>query len=153
VKPDKDHEDYINEARWLLKTFRGKAALHVIQDGLEKFPADPLLLSFNGFLTAQVEKKYNNGIKICMAAISSPDSQSIYTGALYLNLGKAYTAAGRKAEAVEAFKKGIEAEPENRDIQWEIKKLGTRKKPVIPFLNRSNPVNKYLGRLRSKLSR
>jgi tetratricopeptide (TPR) repeat protein len=153
VTKEKDHRDYIDEAQRLLRTFRGKAALNVINEGLEQFPSDPLLLSFNGFLIASIEKKYANGIRICENAIKKLDSSSRDKGSLYLNLGKAYVAANRKTEAVGAFKKGLDADPENRDIQWEFKKLGTRRKPALPFLKRSNPINKYLGRFLNRLER
>jgi tetratricopeptide (TPR) repeat protein len=153
VTKEKDHGDYINEANRLLRTFRKKAALHVIEEGLEKFPSDPLLLSFNGFLLAYVEKKFANGIRVCEDAVRKLNGSSRDRGVMYLNLGKAYVAANRKVEAVEAFRKGLEADSGNRDIQWELKKLGTRRKPVVPFLKRGNRLNKYLGLFLDRIER
>jgi hypothetical protein len=33
-----------------------------------------------------------------------------------------------------------------------MQKLGVRKKPPVPFLDRSNPINKYIGKLLNKSS-
>lgn len=34
---------------------------------------------------------------------------------------------------------------------WEMKKIGARRKPPIPYLKRTNPINKYIGILLHKL--
>jgi hypothetical protein len=66
---------------------------------------------------------------------------------LYLNLGRAYVAARRKRDALDAFRKGLEYDKSNREILVEIRALGSRKKAVVPFLDRSNPINKYIGKI------
>jgi Tfp pilus assembly protein PilF len=66
---------------------------------------------------------------------------------LYLNLGKAYVAAGKKKNAVTAFNQGLHYDPQHAAIRKELKKLGARKKPPVSFLDRSNPINKYLGKV------
>jgi hypothetical protein len=71
----------------------------------------------------------------------------------YLNLGRAYLKDDKKNDAVRAFQEGLKNDPENRDILWEMQKLGTRKKLPLPFLSRSNPINVYLGKLFSKPSK
>ncbi len=64
-----------------------------------------------------------------------------------LNLGRAHLAIGEKEEAIKAFKLGLRADPENKELLGELKKLGVRKSPPVPFLKRNNPINKYLGML------
>lgn len=36
-------------------------------------------------------------------------------------------------------------------FRTELRNLGLRKPPVLSFLDRSNPINKFLGKLRYKL--
>ncbi len=82
-----------------------------------------------------------------------PFGSGFFFPVFYLNLGRAYLKGNRKAEAVEAFQEGLKNDPENHDLLWELRKLGKRKSPPIPFLRRSNPVNKYIGLLVSKVAK
>jgi tetratricopeptide (TPR) repeat protein len=76
-----------------------------------------------------------------------PLGKEFFLPILYLNLGKAYLAANRKKDAYKSFKKGLEIDKKNEALFNELKGLGIRKKPPLPFLQRSNPLNRYLGRL------
>jgi len=58
---------------------------------------------------------------------------------------------GEKAEAIRVFRLGLKAERNKRIIE-ELEKLGIRKPPVISFLSRGNPINKYLGIILGRLS-
>jgi hypothetical protein len=69
---------------------------------------------------------------------------------LYLNLGRIYRLSKRKGDAVKIFREGLKFEV-NQQIIDELTKIGIRKRPVIPFLKRSNPLNKYLGVILHKL--
>jgi tetratricopeptide (TPR) repeat protein len=147
--------DYFAEVQQLLRRGNGKQALETLREGIAKFPSDPFLLSYYGCLIAIVENNPREGIKICEEAIqkldaSMPFGTEFFYPAFYLNLGRAYLKGNRKVEAIRAFQKGLKSDPENSDILWELKKLGTRKTPAVPFLNRSNPINKYIGMLLSK---
>jgi tetratricopeptide (TPR) repeat protein len=62
----------------------------------------------------------------------------------YLNLGRIYLYAGKKDDAIRTFREGLRHEKDQAIID-ELDKLGTRKPPVITFLKRSNPVNRFLG--------
>jgi hypothetical protein len=62
----------------------------------------------------------------------------------WLNLGRVFLFQGRKIEAIKTFREGLKLNSEPRIIE-ELQKLGTRKLPVIPFLHRTNPLNKILG--------
>jgi hypothetical protein len=56
-----------------------------------------------------------------------------------------------KKKAIEAFYKGLTYDHENKDLIREIKKLGMRRKPLMSFLPRSHPINKYIGMILNKL--
>lgn len=119
-------------------------------------PENPYLLSLDGYLTCLYEKKYREGIELCKKAIRNFSEQKIvgkefFLPFFYLNLGKAYRVAGNKRLAVDCFFNALKIDPEHKKALKELSELGIRKRPIIPFLKRSNPINKYLGLLRSKL--
>jgi tetratricopeptide (TPR) repeat protein len=147
--------EFFNEVRQLLKRGNGKSAMDILEKALAKFPSDPFLLSYYGCLVAVVENKPKEGIRICRDAIrrldgSMPFGSEFFYPAFYLNLGRAYLKDGNRKEAISAFAEGLKTDPQNRDILWEMQKLGKRKRPAVPFLRRENPVNKYIGILLSK---
>jgi uncharacterized protein HemY len=148
----------IEAARKFLRTGKGRSAMVAINEGLEAYPENPLLLSYQGYLLCVVEKRHKEGIKMCKSAIgkladSMPSAGEGLYPMLFLNLGRSILSSGDKAAAIKAFRNGMKAAPGNRDLIWEMKKLGTRKKPVVPFLNRNNLLNIYLGKLRGKIGR
>lgn len=154
-KKQKLKSEYFEEVQQLLRRGNGKSALNSLKHALEKFPSDPFLLSYYGCLVAIVENNPKEGIKICEDAIirldnSMPFGSEFFYPVFYLNLGRAYLKDNKKKEAIIAFKEGLRNDSENHDLLWELKKLGTRKKPVVPFLKRSNPINRYIGMLLSK---
>jgi len=154
-KKEKSKNDYFEEVQQLLRRGNAKSALNTINHALEKFPDDPFLLSYYGCLFALVEDNPKQGIKICEDAIrklnsSMPFGTEFFYPVFYLNLGRAYLKGGRKKEAVAAFDEGLKNDPDNHDLLWELKKLGARKSAAIPFLKRSNPINKYIGMLLHK---
>ncbi len=153
--PD-EAEIFLKEALSLLRKGRSRRAFDVLSEGLGHYPGDSFLLSYHGFLMVKLGIGVSEGIEECMKAVQNtmklPFGAEFFHPPLYLNLGRAYLAAGRKKEAVDAFREGLAADPANRELLSEMKKMGLRKKPAFPFLDRSNPVNKYAGKLKSTLS-
>ncbi|MBI5074050.1 MAG: tetratricopeptide repeat protein [Nitrospirae bacterium] len=154
-KKQKLKAEYFSEVQQLLRRGKGRQALDTLREGLENYPTDAFLLSYYGCLIALVENNTKDGIAICENAIkaldiSMPFGSEFFYPVFYLNLGRAYLKAGRKAEAIKTLQQGLKNDPENSDIQWEMRKLGSRKKPPVPFLKRSNPINKYIGLLLGK---
>jgi tetratricopeptide (TPR) repeat protein len=132
-----------------------KEAYVLLQQAALEHPDDPFILSYYGCLQAVVDKKYRAGVEKCQQAISmiqklTAFGEDMLYPVFYLNLGKAYVAARRKHDAFDAFEKGLEFDKSNREILMEIRTLGSRKKAVVPFLDRSNPINKYLGKIVNK---
>lgn len=68
----------------------------------------------------------------------------------YLNLGKVYLYAGKRDDAIRTFREGL-SRGKDQAIIDELDKLGTRKPPVISFLKRSNPINRFLGTTLKKM--
>ncbi len=147
---------YFDTVKKLLITKNHKQALKILQDALAEAPEDPFVLSYYGYLRAVVDKKYAEGIKICQRALKklgtpvTPEEKSLYAS-FYLNLGRAYLAGGEKKSSIDAFINGLKFDKSDHDLLWELRKLGVRKGPPIPFLSRNNPLNKFLGKLRAKI--
>jgi tetratricopeptide (TPR) repeat protein len=155
-KSQKKSSEYLSEARSLMRGGEYKKAFQLLKEGLDVYPGDLLLRSYYGAIYSKVERKARDGVRICRDAISKLDSKVSVNRELlypifYLNLGKAYLGANKKKEAFRAFNIGLKSDPTNTAIHEEIQKLGKRKNPIFPFLERSNPLNKYVGLLTRKI--
>jgi len=155
IAQKRSYKDYIKEIESLIRTKSQKKALELLNEAVIHHSHNPIILSYLGFLEAAVNKRYTKGINICRESFKIlkeqlPLGAGFFLTVLYLNLGKAYLAANNKKEAHVAFQKGLEIDKKNEDIIYEIKKLGMRRKTPLPFLKRSNPLNKYIGKLTCK---
>jgi tetratricopeptide (TPR) repeat protein len=152
IMQNRTYGDYIHEAEVLIKRNNQKEALKLLTDALEHYPGNPFIWSYQGYLEAIVNKKYSKGVNTCRHAFrilkeQVPFGEEFFSPILYLNLGKAYLAASKRKEAYASFQKGLEIDKENRALLSELRKLGIRRKPPFPFFKRSNPLNKYIGKL------
>jgi hypothetical protein len=50
-----------------------------------------------------------------------------------------------RREAIAAFEAGLRYDSDHSELRLEQQLIGLRKQPPMPFLSRSNPINKYLG--------
>jgi len=110
-------------------------------------PQEPRYASYCGLLLAMVMRKLKDAQKLCEGAVCR-DPKSVD---LFYNLGRVYLMQGRRRNALNAFRKGLQIDPNNMAIHRELENIGTRKKPFFPFLGRNNPLNRFAGMLRSKL--
>ena len=106
----------------------------------------PLLLSYLSYCIATERGQVNEALKLCNDALSQEPDNPIH----YLNLGRIYLHAGRGNEALLTFRKGLSF-GDNQTITSLLEKIGTRGKPVFPFLQRNNLLNKYAGLLLHRL--
>ena len=155
---EKNPSDYLDEVKRLLQRKSNRRALELLTHALEQYPSEPFLLSYYGCLEAIINRKYAYGISTCLKAISllhegMSFGQEIFYPTFYLNLGRAYVVAKNRKEAVKAFQRGLTFDKENKDLLWEMHKLGRRRKPALSHLKRSNPLNKYIGMLLYKLDK
>lgn len=147
--------DYLREVKAHLTRGKQKEAFGLLQQAAVIYPDDPIILSYYGYLLALVDKKYRGGVETCARAIALLKKTALIGGDVpyavpYLNLGKAYLAAGKKKDAIEAFKKGLQYDHGNNELLKELKALGRREKPPVQFLERSHPINKLIGLTRQK---
>jgi tetratricopeptide (TPR) repeat protein len=143
--------EYFRQVKAHLRIGRQKEAFAILQQSMMHFPNEPVLLSYYGCLLVLVEKKYRMGIETCLKAleklrIKGSFDEEVYYPVFYYNLGRAYAAAGKRKEALDVLKTGLSYDQWNNEIRNELRSLGMRReKPPIPFLDRSNPLNMYIG--------
>ena len=106
----------------------------------------PRLNSYLGYCLAKERREFKRAADLCLEALQQEPAQAVH----YLNLGRVYLAAGQKAAAIRALRKGIKF-GKSRSIIEELVKLGIRKAPVVASLPRNHPVNKHLGLLFKRL--
>lgn len=148
---------YLRAMKVHLRNGNPKEAFCLLQQASVRFPQEPPILSFYGCLQALVDKKYRSGVETCKKAImllkgkTLAEKEALYP-VFYLNLGKAYLAAGKKRDAIVAFQEGLKHDNSHYELTRELRGMGVRKPPAVTFLARSNPINKYMGLFLNKKS-
>lgn len=131
-----------------LKEEKLDRALRAFEKAYKQNRNNPFYMSYYGLCMALRTGKIGLGLDFCTRAIK----KEYYRAEFYVNLGRVHLAAGNKKVAEKVFKKGLRYDPENPELKDYLAELGFRKRPVIPSLDRSNPINKFLGiLLRRKL--
>jgi len=110
-------------------------------------PGAVRVLSWYGLTLVLVERNSNLGMALSDQALrlEGPAPE------LCLNQARLHLALGQRDRAFRALLRGVEASPEDRALQEALASLGRRRRPVLPFLQRSNPLNRLLGQLRHRL--
>lgn len=106
----------------------------------------PLVRSYLAYCRAKTKGMFRDAVAICMEARREEPKNSD----IYLNLGRVHLLTGNRKQAIQVFRLGLRLGRNSRIIS-ELTALGLRKEPPLPFLQRSNPVNKMLGKLMTKL--
>jgi predicted Zn-dependent protease len=119
-------------------------ALPHLQFALTEDPENPYYVSYMGLAIAATEHKWDEAENMCMSAIRMSRRQ----GQLYLNLSEVYVAADRKKAATEILARGLRYAPHDDRLKDKIASLSLRRRPFLPFLSRTNSLNRNLGKLR-----
>lgn len=99
-------------------------------------------LSYYALCVALIQKKYKPAVELCKKAIE----MQFYHGEHYANLARIYMAGESRKKALTTIEKGLQIIPGDDELLRLRKELGLRRKPPIPFLSRSNPLNVAIGR-------
>ncbi len=102
--------------------------------------------SYYGLCLGLAKKRHEDAIKMCESALQL----ELYNPDLHWNLGRVLYNAGRRRDAYRVFVQGVRQQPGHRGLVSDIKRMGLRKKAVLPFLRRNNPLNVVLGRMRAE---
>jgi tetratricopeptide (TPR) repeat protein len=101
-------------------------------------------LSYFGLSVALSGGASREAIRACETAVRNES----YNADLLLNLGKVYLMAGRTTKALAVFDRGLKLDPRHKGLQAALMKADRRRRPPLAFLDRSHPLNYYLGRMR-----
>lgn len=121
------------------------AALASLEKAL-KLNDDTHWYSSLGYCIAKERGQTRRGLDLCRASLQLEPDSALH----YFNLGKIQLLAGNKEEALAVFREGI-AKKGGAEIIQKLIELGMRKPLLFPAFKRSNPLNKYLGLLFSRL--
>lgn len=143
----------------------GPEALAALEEGIRRFrrgdldgaheafagahrraSGDPRVVSWYGVTLVLVEKNSNLGMLLADQAVRvmGPLPE------LALNQARVAVALGQREHAVRALERGLEASPGHPTLTAARVALGRRRRPVFPFLPRSNALNRWVGRLRHR---
>jgi hypothetical protein len=106
-----------------------------------------LFYSYLGYGIALRDRRVREGLKLCRHSIEV----EFYEAENYLNLARTCILARDRKKAVQAVRGGLKVDRHNPQLLALYKELGIRSLPVLPFLDRTNPLNQLLGRLRHAL--
>lgn len=120
-------------------------AFYFFQNIVEQEPHNAIAKSFLGYLMAYHMKKQFQGLELCLEALKMEKEEPL----IYLNLAKVYILMNDRFHAVQIIQQGLRykhSQFRNNLINF-YKMIGIRKKPVVPFLRRNNPLNIVLGKM------
>jgi Flp pilus assembly protein TadD len=109
---------------------------------------NPYYISFVGVSMARAERNWTAALELCESAVSMKRNEA----QLFLNLAEVYMSAGRREEALMTLDRALASLGPHAGIQQARLKLGLRRSPALPFLDRQNILNRQLGVLRHRLS-
>ena len=118
-----------------------EAAVKELESAFKADRENPMYMSYFGVCAARRWGEVGQGLELCTKAIK----REFYRPELYVNLSRVYVVANNKKGAITVVRKGLYHDADNDDLHNMLVELGVRKKPVIPFFKRSNPLNHILG--------
>ena len=107
-----------------------------------------LFYSYLGYGIARFERRGKEGLALCQHAIKV----QFYEPENYVLLARVYLLRRRRGKAIEALQRALRLNPRHPEAIKLAQEIGFRRRPVLPFLPRHNPLNKALGRLRHSMS-
>lgn len=122
------------------------AAAHRYLKGALEMERSPNHLSQYALALAHHTGDIQTALALCQEAVKKEPKNSEH----FLRLGVIYLLAGKRKEALRIFHLGLRVGKNPGITRW-LQALGHRQKPILPFLSRTNPLNKYLGKIRMSL--
>ena len=106
-----------------------------------------LYLSYLGCAIARIHRQTKEARVLCERAVKT----EFYQPENWANLAEVMLLSGKRKEAIEAVEQGLQIDGQNERLQQVHASLGCRRRPVMGFLSRKNPINHALGRLRNDI--
>lgn len=125
----------------------GLEILGPVADAKTRVELPSTFYSFLGYGLARQCRRYREGLSLCEYAVKV----GICEPENYLNTARTLLLMNRRGRALGILNRGLALSPQHADLVETRLSLGVRRSPVLPFLGRSNLVNRALGRLRHRL--
>ncbi len=138
-------EQEVAHGRRLLEEGRHTEALEHFRAAHTLDGANPRYRSYYGLGLALAERRLDRALELCRTAAK----QEFFNPDLYHNLARVHLAFGFKAEGLRYLRRGLMIDPGHEAMRSELVELGRRRSPVLGFLPRRHPVNRWLGRWRT----
>jgi len=103
--------------------------------------------SYLGYGIALRERRVREGLQLCRHSVKV----EFYQADNYLNLARTCVLARQRSGAVRAVLDGLKIDSHHPGLRAMRRELGIRGRPILPFLDRANFLNQFLGRLRHAL--
>lgn len=123
---------------WLSQAAAGEGKGH-------ELPA--LFYSYFGYAIAKKQDQVAHGLRLCKRAVEL----ELYQPESYYFLARTHFLDGDRRAAFKVVERGLRIDSTHADLLELKSKLGRRRKPVISWLARRHPVNRFLGRVRHRL--
>lgn len=127
-----------------LKAFK-KGDFETAQNHFEKASnnerSNALYMSYFGLACAFNKHEIGRGIDLCTTAIKRDPKNTL----IYLHLGQIYVEAGNRKGAIRTFMRGLQFDGDDKLLNKALVELGAKQKSTLPFLKRSNIINRRLG--------
>jgi len=107
-----------------------------------------LFYSYLGYGIARYERRGKEGLALCQHAIKV----QFYEPENYVLLARVYLLRRRRGKAIDALQRALKLNARHPEAVKLAKEIGFRRRPVLPFLSRGNPVNIALGKMRHSMS-
>lgn len=107
-----------------------------------------LFYSYLGYGIARYERRGKEGLALCQHAIKV----QFYEPENYVLLARVYLLRRRRGKAIDALQRALKLNARHPEAIKLAKEIGFRRRPVLPFLSRNNPLNITLGKMRHSIS-
>ncbi|KAA0894949.1 tetratricopeptide repeat protein [Oryzomonas rubra] len=142
---DSDAHKEFDNGLILFKTGSILRALGHFERSMEAQPT-PLCASYYAYCMAKERGHVTKGVALCREALTQEPGNPVH----YLNLARIHLLGPNKEDALKVLREGIQHAPDP-ELAALLAVVGVRKPPVMSFLHRDNPINKFLGILFTRL--
>ena len=111
-------------------------------EGSPHTPRAGLASSFLGYGLA-LQGSRTDGLRLCKRAVQ----MEFCDADVHLNLARVHLLRNERREAVKVLEHGLVLDPDHTGLLELRRLMGLRQAPPVPFLKRSNPLNRMLGRV------
>jgi len=103
--------------------------------------------SFLGLAIARAQRKWDQASQLCEIAVQLKPKEIQF----HLNLGEMYALAGRREKALDKLDYALGLFGDDARLKQARCKVQSRRRPLLPFLGRTNLLNRELGKLRHRI--